>query len=74
MTTTVIDSKIKEVHKKILDLGVFLKKADYYAKKLEIKNNYFTTSDWNKFTSKFTWCKDRNKKNNYSTKLAILAT
>ena len=51
VTTTALDTKIKEVDNKIPHLGVLVKKADYAIKMLEIGRKYFTFSDYNKFTS-----------------------
>ena len=40
--TTVLNTKIKKVDKKILGLSGLLKKTDYDAKMLEIHEKYFT--------------------------------
>ena len=51
MTTTALDTKIKEVDNKILGLGGLVRKTDHDAKISEIQGKYFTTSDYNKLTS-----------------------
>ena len=51
VTTTVIDTKIKEVDNKISDPSRLVKKTDYDAKILEIEGKCFNTSDYNKFMS-----------------------
>ena len=51
MTTTALDTKIKEVDNKILGFGGLVRKADHDAKISEIQGKYFTTSDYNKLTS-----------------------
>ena len=42
---------MSEVKNKLLFVSDLLKKADYGAKISEIEGNYFTTSDYIKFTS-----------------------
>ena len=39
------------VENKILDVSNLVKKTDYNAKISDIESKYFTTSDYNKFTS-----------------------
>ena len=51
MTTTVIDTKIKEVDNKISDPSRLVKKTYYDAKILEIQGKCFNTSAYNKFMS-----------------------
>ena len=52
MTTTVFNTKIREVDNIIPDVGELVtKKTDYNAKVSEIEGKSFTTSDYNKFTS-----------------------
>ena len=41
---------------------VIVKKADYHAKISDIEKNYFTTSDYNKFTNDILDAKIKNKK------------
>ena len=49
--TTVLSTKFKEVDNKIPDASGLVKKTDYDAKTTEIDGKYFTTSDYNNFTS-----------------------
>ena len=49
--TTVLSTKFKEVDNKIPDASGLVKKTDYDAKTTEIEGKYFTTSDYNNFTS-----------------------
>ena len=51
VTATVLNRKISEVDNEILSVSVFVKKIDYDAKIKEIEGKYFTTTDYNKFTS-----------------------
>ena len=51
LVTTVVNTKIGEVENKISNASGLVKKTDYDAKISEIKGKYFTTSDYNKFTS-----------------------
>ena len=51
MTTTVLDTKIGDIYNKILDVNGLIKKIGYNVKMSDIEKNYFTTSDYNKFTS-----------------------
>ena len=69
MTATVFNTKTKEVDKKIPELNGFVKKTNYVAKILEIQRKYFTTSDYNKFTSNILV-----KNFDLNTKLARLET
>ena len=50
VTTTVLNTKTKEVDNKILGLSGLVKKIDNDAKISEIEGKYFTASDYNKFT------------------------
>ena len=52
MTTTDLNTKVSEVEKSGL-----AKKLDYDAKILETEGKYFTTSDYNKFTSDILYAK-----------------
>ena len=49
MTTNVLNTKTEN---KIPDFSGLVKMADYIAKISDIDKKYFTTSDYNKFTSK----------------------
>ena len=51
MTTGALDTNIKEVDNKILDLCGLVKKTNYDAKTLGTEGKCFTTSDNNKFKS-----------------------
>ena len=51
MSTTVRNTKIGEVERKIPDVSVIAKKANYNAQISDIEVKYFTTCDCNKFTS-----------------------
>ena len=51
MTTTVLNTKTGEVENKISDVSGLVKKADYDIKIKDIKEIYFITDDYNKFTS-----------------------
>ena len=62
MTTTVLDTKIEESHNKICNTSVLVNKTDYDAKILEIEEKYFTTADYNKFTSDILDAKMKKKK------------
>ena len=46
MTTSVFNTKTEN------NFSGLVKKADYFTKILDIDKKYFTTSDYNKFTSK----------------------
>ena len=61
MTTTVLNTKIKEVENKMPVLSDLVKKTDYGAKKSEIEGKYFTTSDYNNFTSDILEAKTKQK-------------
>lgn len=50
MTTTVLNTNIREVGEKIPDVIGLVKKTDYGTKVLDIENKYFNTSDYIKFT------------------------
>ena len=65
MTTTVLDTKIEESHNEIYNTSVLVNKTDYDAKILEIQEKYFTTADYNKFTSDIldAKMKKKNKRN-----------
>ena len=51
VTTTVLNTKIKEVENEMPVLSDLVKKTDYGAKISEIQEKYFITSDYYKFTS-----------------------
>ena len=72
MTTAVLDTKIGEVENKIRDV-----KTDCNSKISDIEKQYFTVSDYNKFT-KNAWCKNKRKggvkNSDLNTKLATRAT
>ena len=51
MTITVLTTKNKEVKNKMTVSSDLVKKTDYGAKISEIEGKYFTTSDYNNFTS-----------------------
>ena len=51
VTATVLDTKIKEIDNKIHDLSSLFNKTNYDTKISEIEEKYFTTFDYNKFTS-----------------------
>ena len=51
MTTTILNIRISEFEKLIPKVSGLLKKTDYDAKISDIERKYFTTSDYNKFTS-----------------------
>ena len=61
MTTTVLNTKIKEVENKMPALSDLVKKTDYGAKISEIEGKYFTTSDYNNFTSDILEAKTKQK-------------
>ena len=50
-TTAVINTKVGGVENKIPDVNDLVNKKDDDAKISDIEGNYFTTSDYNKFTS-----------------------
>ena len=51
MTTAVLNTKISEVENKIPDVNGLVKKRYYNRKTLGTDAKYFTTSNYNKFTS-----------------------
>ena len=51
VTTTVLNTEISEVENKIVSVSGLVKKTDYDAKIKDIEGKYFTTDDYNKFTS-----------------------
>ena len=51
VTTTVLNTKICEVENKIPSVNGLVKKTDYDPKIKDIEGKYFTTADYNKFTS-----------------------
>ena len=87
MTAGALDTNIKEVDNKILDLCGLVKKTNYDAKTLGTEGKCFTTSDNNKFKSDILGAKIKQielvnksdisnlvKKSDLNTKLATLAT
>ena len=50
VTTTVLETEIGEVERKIQDVSGFVKKTDCDAKISDIEKKYFTTFDYKKFT------------------------
>ena len=86
LTTTVLNIKIKEVDNKIPDINSLVKKTNYDAKISNLEGIYFTTSDYNKFTSDIRdaeikqkeWVNKSDisnlvKNSDFNTKLATLA-
>ena len=63
MTATILNTKIKVVDSKILDLSGLVKKTDYDAKISEIEGKYFTTSSYNKLTGNIVDLKIKLKRN-----------
>ena len=51
VTATVLNTKISEFENKIPDVSGLVIKPDNDAKITDIERKYFTTSDYNKFTS-----------------------
>ena len=51
MTTVALKTKIGEIEKKITDVSGLDKKLVYDGKISEIERKYFTTTNYNKFTS-----------------------
>ena len=51
VTTTFLNTKVKEFDNKIRDFSGLLTKTDYDAKISEIEARYITASDYDKFTS-----------------------
>ena len=51
MTESVLKTKISEVENKIISVSGLVKKTDYDAKIKDIERTYFSTTDYNKFTS-----------------------
>ena len=52
MTSTVLNTKIGEIENKIPNASALVKKIDYNTTISNIEKKYFTTPDYNKFTSK----------------------
>ena len=63
MTATILNTKIKVVDTKILDLSGLVRKTDYDAKISEIEGKYFTTSSYNKLTGNIVDVKIKLKRN-----------
>ena len=51
MTESVLKTKISEVENNIISVSGLVKKTDYDAKIKDIERKYFSTTDYNKFTS-----------------------
>ena len=51
VTTVLLDTKIKEIENKIPVVSGLIRKTDYSAKVSGIKTKYYTTTNYNKFTS-----------------------
>ena len=51
VTATVLNAKISKVENKIPSVSGLVKKADYDTKIKDTGEKYFTTADYNKFTS-----------------------
>ena len=51
MTESVLKTKISEVENKIISVSGLVKKTDYDAKIKDIERKYFSTTDYDKFTS-----------------------
>ena len=62
MTTTVINTKIGEVENKIPGVKSLVKKLDYNAKISGIGAKYFTTPEYNRFTSEILETKIKEKR------------
>ena len=82
-----MNTKIVKVDNKIPNVTYLVKKSDYDAKILDIEKKYFTTADYNKFTSETLDAKRKKKElvnkfdisnlvknSDLNTKLATLAT
>ena len=61
MIIIVLNIRIGEVEKKIPDTNNFVKKRHYNVKITDIGPKYFTTSDYNKFTSEILEAKIKEK-------------
>ena len=61
-TTALLNAKPGEVDNKFPDVIKSVKKADYDGKVTDIKGKYFTTADYNKFTSNILDTKIKKKK------------
>lgn len=62
MTTTILNTKIVEVERKIPDVSSLAKETDYNSKKSGIEGKFFTSSDFNKITSGIVNVKIKQKK------------
>ena len=51
VNTTVLNTKISEVENKIPSVSGLVRKTDYDTKIKDIQGKYFTTADYDKFTS-----------------------
>ena len=71
VTTTVLDAKIGEVENNIPDANVFVKKTNYNAKISDFDKKYFTTSDYNKYTSEILDAKIKEKGFNEKCSICI---
>ena len=62
MTTVVFNTKIREVENKIPHASGLVKKTNHNSKILDIEVKYFTTCDYNKFTSEILGSKNKRKR------------
>ena len=87
MTTTVLDTKTGDVYNKVPDVSGLINKIVHNAKTSDIEKKYFTTLNYNKFTTEILDAKIKEKrlldkfnisnlvkKSNLKRKLATLAT
>ena len=87
MTTTVLDTKTGDVYNKVPDVSGLINKIVHNAKTSDIEKKYFTTLNYNKFTTEILDAKMKEKrlldkfnisnlvkKSNLKRKLATLAT
>ena len=61
VTTTILNIKISEIENKIPNISDLIKKEDQHAEISDIEEKYFTTSDYNKFTSEILDAKIKQK-------------
>ena len=61
VTTTILNIKISEIENKIPNISDLIKKEDQHAEISDIEGKYFTTSDYNKFTSEILDAKIKQK-------------
>ena len=70
VTNSVFITKTGEVMNEILNVIYFVQKSDYDAKTTDVEGKYFTTADYNKFTSDI--LDTQIKQKNWSTNLIFL--